>query len=255
MNEAAHVPALTTLVDRAVVALSSARTSAEVLEARDLAGVAYDVAKATARFASAKGAYDSLLAAAHRAQADALEIEVGAKRRIADEYDAAQERGEVKSVGNPNYSQAEKLPSASEIGLTPKEIHEARTIRDAEEADPGIVRRVVEEAIASNQEPTRAKVMRAVKATRCKPAKRRKRKPATPLASEPMQGACADCDTPEAHWQRSASNLAGDAISMRAYWTREFGDWEKFEVPASLVVVAKQAAQAWAQLSKELAKR
>ena len=31
-----------------------------------------------------------------RAQADALEIEAGAKRRLAVEYDAAQERGEVR---------------------------------------------------------------------------------------------------------------------------------------------------------------
>ena len=31
------------------------------------------------------------IAAAHRAQADALEIEAGAKRRLADEYDAAQD--------------------------------------------------------------------------------------------------------------------------------------------------------------------
>src|SRR5215211_564663 len=37
--------------------------------------------------------------ACHRAQADALEIEAGAKRRLADEYDAAQGRGEVATVG------------------------------------------------------------------------------------------------------------------------------------------------------------
>jgi hypothetical protein len=36
-----------------------------------------------------------MAAAVHRAQADALEIEAKAKRRLADEYDAAQERGEV----------------------------------------------------------------------------------------------------------------------------------------------------------------
>lgn len=35
-----------------------------------------------------------VLAAAHRAQADVLEIESIAKRRLADEYDAAQDRGE-----------------------------------------------------------------------------------------------------------------------------------------------------------------
>lgn len=41
-----------------------------------------------------------------------------AKRRLADEYDAAQLRGEVRAVGNPNYSKAEGLPSAAEIGLS-----------------------------------------------------------------------------------------------------------------------------------------
>jgi hypothetical protein len=49
-------------------------------------------------------------AAAHRTQADALEIEAGAKRRLADEYDAAQERGEIANAGNPNFSEREKLP-------------------------------------------------------------------------------------------------------------------------------------------------
>jgi hypothetical protein len=62
------------------------------------------------------------------------------KRRIADEYDAAQERGEVATVGKR--SQPERLnpapPSAADIGLSHKEIHEARIIRDAEIAEPGI---------------------------------------------------------------------------------------------------------------------
>jgi hypothetical protein len=42
----------------------------------------------------------ALIAAAHRAQADALEIEAQAKRRLADEYDAAQDRGEVAVRGS-----------------------------------------------------------------------------------------------------------------------------------------------------------
>jgi hypothetical protein len=66
------------------------------------------------------------IVAAHRAQADALEIEAGAKRRLADECDAAQERNEISSHGGdrskfPN----EKLAPAS------KELHDARLIRDA----------------------------------------------------------------------------------------------------------------------------
>jgi hypothetical protein len=63
--------ALPALVDRAAAVLSNARSSAEVLEARDMASVAYDAAKKAARFAKAKNAADSLIAAAHRAQADA----------------------------------------------------------------------------------------------------------------------------------------------------------------------------------------
>jgi len=91
--------ALPALVDRAAAVLTNARSAAEVLEARDMASVAYDAAKKAARFAKAKNAADSLIAAAHRAQADALTIEAQAKRRLADEYDAAQDRGEVASRG------------------------------------------------------------------------------------------------------------------------------------------------------------
>jgi hypothetical protein len=88
----------------------------------------------------AKGAHDELVAAAHRAQADALEIEAGAKRRLADEYDAAQERGEVATVGKR--SQLERLkeapPSAADVGLSRKQVHEARIIRDADDDMPRI---------------------------------------------------------------------------------------------------------------------
>jgi hypothetical protein len=54
------------LIDRAAPALSGARTSAEILEARDQADVIYDMAKKAARLAKAKGAHDTLLAAANR---------------------------------------------------------------------------------------------------------------------------------------------------------------------------------------------
>jgi hypothetical protein len=70
-------------------------------------------------------------------QAGPQEIEALAKRRLADEYDAAQERGEVASRTD-SLRQGAVLPkqkngkaSAAEIGLSSKEIHEARQIRDA----------------------------------------------------------------------------------------------------------------------------
>jgi hypothetical protein len=150
------------LVQRAAAQLASATTAAEVLEARDMASVAYDAAKKAGRLAKAKGAHDELIAKAHRAQADALEIEALAKRRLADEYDAAQERGEVATVGKPvNVPDGNNKPTATDIGLKRKDIHEAREIRDAEQDDPGIVRRVLNERLEAGQEPTKAAVRKA----------------------------------------------------------------------------------------------
>lgn len=157
-------PSLPALVDRAAAALTSARTAAEVLEAKEMAAVAYDVAKRAARLARAKQAHDDLIAAAYRAQADALEIEAGAKRRLADEYDAAQKRGEVRSHGGDRVT---KLPDGKfgpkDLGLSDKQVHEARAVRDAEKASPGVVRRAIDRAIAAGKAPTRAHIARSIR--------------------------------------------------------------------------------------------
>jgi len=129
---------LPSLIARATTMLSGAKTAAEVLEAREAAGLAYDVAKRTARLQRAKAAHDDLIAAAHRAQAHALEIEARAKRRLADEYDAAQERGEVARLG-ANQHREEGVVASNTLGLRRDQIHDARLIRDAERVDPGIV--------------------------------------------------------------------------------------------------------------------
>lgn len=153
------------LVDHAAATLANARTAAEVLEAKDIAAFAYDAAKRAARLARAKNAHDELVSAANRAQADALEIEAQAKRRLADEYDAAQERGDVQAHGRPKNLPDEKvfLPAtAADLGLSHKEVHEARVIRDAEEAEPGIVRRTLDEKLARGEEPTRTALRKMV---------------------------------------------------------------------------------------------
>lgn len=166
--ETAEQASLPALVDRAATRLAEARTAAEVLEAREAAGLAYDAAKRTARLAKAKGAHDELVAAAYHAQADALAIEAQAKRRLAEEYDAAQERGEVAGRGGDRGNQhAAKLPdgkvaTTADIGLSHKQIHEARMIRDAEAADPGIVARTVKAQAEAGKEPTRAAIKHAI---------------------------------------------------------------------------------------------
>lgn len=177
--------ALPVLIDRAAAILSGARGAAEVLEARDMASFAGDVAKKQARLLKAKSAADDLIKAAYRVQADALDIEAQAKRRLADEYDAAQEDGEAARQGRPKKrSEAETFfhpgdgqRAAERLckelfgepanlrdipGLTKQEIHEARIIRDAEEAEPGVVRRTLDDALNAGEEPTKAKVRRAV---------------------------------------------------------------------------------------------
>lgn len=159
---------LPSLIDRAASMLSGAKTAAEVLEAREVAGLAYDVAKRAARLQRAKSAHDDLVAAAHRAQAHALEIEARAKRRLADEYDAAQARGEVATrqhnPGSVGHVGADDMPpaTAADLGLRRDEIHEARQIRDAETADPGVVRRALDDRLERGEEPTRAALRKMV---------------------------------------------------------------------------------------------
>ena len=188
------------LVAKAAAALANARTAAEVLDARELASFAYDMAKRAARMQKAKSAHDELIAAAHRAQADALEIEAQAKRRLADEYDAAQTRGEIRvRADNQHVSDENKLTTA-ELGLSRIQIHDARLIRDAEHAEPGIVRRTIDEQLERGQEPTKAALRKMVvdAAMRGLRSASSKRRPSNPIydphpayeASAGIDGAC-----------------------------------------------------------------
>lgn len=178
---------LPVMVTKAAQALAAAKSSAEILDARDLASVVYDAAKKAARMQRAKGAHDALIAAAHRAQADALMIESEAKRRLADEYDAAQERGEIAKRGQQdrardNVPDGNIIPvKTADTGLTNKQVHEARKIRDAEKAQPGIIKQTLDRAIEERREPTRAELQRSVIAAVEQAQKRPKKKKKNPI--------------------------------------------------------------------------
>lgn len=80
-----------------------------------------------------KAAFDHMTALAMRMQAQALRIEARAKERLAEEYDAAQERGEVAKLGDnlPSVAASNAKPAtAADLGLRRDEIHEARRLRD-----------------------------------------------------------------------------------------------------------------------------
>ena len=60
---------LPSLVSEAADQLAEATTSAEVLEAKTMAGVAYDAAKSADRIARKKAAHDDLMQKIYRSQA------------------------------------------------------------------------------------------------------------------------------------------------------------------------------------------
>lgn len=157
------------LITKATAALDAARNSAEVLEARDMARVAYDAAKSVARIAKAKQAHDTLLVEVHRSQAHALAIRARAEMRLAEEYDAAQERGEVAKPGGDRGNQHTggklldpKFASPKDLGMRDQEIHEARKLRDAERDEPGVVQRTINDMVESGEEPTSAALRRKI---------------------------------------------------------------------------------------------
>lgn len=64
-----------------------------------------------------------------------------------------------------------------------------------------------------------------------------------------------DAITEEQRWQWSAANAAGDAVAMRAFWAREFGDWQRFKPPPELLTLAQEAMAAWQSLATDLEER
>jgi hypothetical protein len=88
-----------------------------------------------------------------------------------------QERGEILANGERTFSNPEK---GTEV-IPPKELHDARLIRDAEAADPGIVRRTLDEKLEQGEEPTKAAETRPPPRT-----------PARPLALRPISFATTD---------------------------------------------------------------
>ncbi len=188
LSTSSQPASLPDLVRRAATALASAETAAEILEARQIARLARDVLKREAAVLKAKSAHGDVIAAVRRTQADALEIESLADKRLADEYDAAQERGEVatgRDGPGAGVSGGNAKVTAAEIGLSRKEIHEARQIRDAEKNEPGAVRRILDEKLAAGEEPTRAALRAGISALNGKAAGERRSDPLSGLPVTP----------------------------------------------------------------------
>lgn len=120
--------------------------------ARDAAQIAIDAAKSAGRMARATKAHDEIIATVYRLQGDALAIQSRAKIRLADEYDAAQDRGEVARVGQRRNVVDDNVSIAADLGLRRDEIHEARQMRDAELIAAGTVENAICERVEAGQE-------------------------------------------------------------------------------------------------------
>ncbi|BAB54373.1 hypothetical protein [Mesorhizobium japonicum] len=155
--EAFDASGLQQVVERARALLDDG----DVAAARMLAVGVYDQAKAGAAFAARFGAADRLVRKARQLQGDALLIEARAKVRLADEYDAAQAKGEA-SKGRPKTIPDGKTFTQEEAGLSAKDVHEARKLRDAELRTPGIVERAIAARLLAGLEPSRSNLRASV---------------------------------------------------------------------------------------------
>ncbi len=160
--------ALTPVPDASDLAATVSRARAllddgDLIAARLLAAGVYDQAKAAAGYAERFKAGERLVGKARQLQGDALLIESRAKIRIADDVDVAQAAGAIARAGRANIPDGNNIPATlADIGLTAKDVHEARKLRDAEKRMPGIVERAIAARLAAGLEPSRANPRAAV---------------------------------------------------------------------------------------------
>lgn len=144
MTESAeNLPAL---ISRAGQRLLDARTSAEVLEAKQLAEAALHYARVT------KAANDT--------HADCLRIITRAEMRMADEIDRGQASGEVAGLGFNQHS--EGVQTTDTLGLDRRRVSEWREMRDAGEP---VVEQAIQGALAEGRAPTKADIQKHVRGT------------------------------------------------------------------------------------------
>jgi hypothetical protein len=130
---------LPALIDAAAARLTAARTSAEVLEAKAAAEMALHLAR--------------VVKAANETHGDCLRIITRAESRMADEVDAAQERGELARFGQ----HGEAVQTSDSLGLDRRRLAEWRSVRDA---GPDVVEAAIAEALQDGRAPTKADVAR-----------------------------------------------------------------------------------------------
>lgn len=158
MNEIANIAQVSAgrlpeLLSRAGTRLLEARTSAEVLEAKQLAEAALHYARVTK--------------AANETHADCLRIITRAEMRMADEVDRGQASGDVAGQSshgrtrNSVRSADTDLPTSySDLGIDRRRVSEWRELRDA---GPEAVDQAINTALAEERTPTKSEIFKHIR--------------------------------------------------------------------------------------------
>lgn len=141
---------LPAIIDRARDRLASARSSAEVLEAKAIAEAALHFARVTK--------------AANETHADCLRMIVRAEMRMAIEIDKGQEQGALAKKENGRPAESVRtadtsLSTLEDLGVSRQRLAEWRDVRDA---GMPVVEQAIESALADGRAPTKADIQRAV---------------------------------------------------------------------------------------------
>jgi hypothetical protein len=147
---------LPALISRAQQYLAEAKTSAELLQARAAAQAALHYAR--------------LRDAAIEVQADCLRIIKFAELRLADELDAAQERGEVATDATgggrppktcPSNGQVSKPATFGDLSIDRRRVHEWRQLREA--GGEALVEKTIQSALSEGRAPKASDIQSAVR--------------------------------------------------------------------------------------------
>jgi urease gamma subunit len=162
---AVHRAALPDLIERARACLGDGDLEA----ARLLSARAYDTARQATAYAKRFEASEQLLRKAHVLQGEALLIEAEVQIAIADMIDAGQKAGLISKGGRPKgqNDNAQTVPGADllhldDFRIAKQRLAEARALRDAERAEPGLAERAIRARLDDGQEPTRASLRAAI---------------------------------------------------------------------------------------------
>jgi hypothetical protein len=165
MNQLSIIPKdLDAILTSARTMLAEATSAAQILNARERAQIAADIAK---RMAQAKHAHDDVTNRARALQGDAVALIAWADTRLADEYAAAQERGEVQKPGGDRKTIVpggnNDPPTVADLGLSRKQMHNARIIRDAVKDDPDVIPKTIKKILSTGQQASLRGLVEAIK--------------------------------------------------------------------------------------------